>query len=51
MSMTFVDDSTSPTPSAQVDAPLPADIDLDRLARLVYQLMLNDLAIGRERGG
>ena len=27
-----------------------APIDLDEIARLVYQLMLKDLAIGRERG-
>jgi hypothetical protein len=25
--------------------------DVEEIARLVYQLMLNDLAIGRERGG
>ena len=27
-----------------------APIDVDEIARLVYQLMLKDLAIGRERG-
>ena len=25
--------------------------DVEQIARLVYQLMLNDLVIGRERGG
>ena len=27
----------------------PELVDVDEIARLVYQLMLNDLAIGRER--
>jgi hypothetical protein len=35
---------------ASREEPAPRSIDLERLARLVYQLLLNDLTIGRERG-
>jgi hypothetical protein len=35
---------------ASRDERAPQRIDLERLARLVYQLLLNDLTIGRERG-
>jgi hypothetical protein len=35
---------------ASRDERAPRRIDLERLARLVYQLLLNDLTIGRERG-
>lgn len=43
-------------PAVQADdAPLnqnmPTRIDIERIAHLVYQMMLQDLAIERERGG
>jgi hypothetical protein len=57
MSFTVPDSRASdpPTRSAAPDEPpqerlVPPGIDVERLTRLVYRLMLNDLALGRERG-
>jgi hypothetical protein len=44
---TPVDDDAEAAPG---DAAGAGRIDVEQIARLVYQMMLEDLAIGRERG-
>ena len=45
----------APDAAQAEDAPreqnVPTRIDVERIAQLVYQMMLRDLAIERERGG
>ncbi|GEM_PF-3463050 len=40
----------SPAPGAPARGQLPASVDIEKIADMVYRMMLRDLVLARERG-